>query len=230
MFKKEKIIYFGAWAHLNPLHNELFRNKDIIFVDSQPFTENDIGEVYNEKFYRPKFIERIDKKYAKFGFKKEKEIACIPLIERKKPDNLQVPYLNPTLLIYKDDNNVYSKYYVSSGFPDGLSKLLIYELQQANELIISGYAPSSNILKYMKSPLTVYCYSRSVYNYSEEESLERRGPTIIDILYDNYSIAKSLYLIDYRNENEINEYPNIDLLWKECAEIDENDFEESDSS
>ncbi len=60
-----KMLYFGAGLDVSVIN--IFSEKDIVFIDSQPCSE--FNEPYYEGFYRPDFMKQLIETYGKLGFK-----------------------------------------------------------------------------------------------------------------------------------------------------------------
>jgi hypothetical protein len=171
----EKILYFGACTHLEPI-SHFNKTKKFVFVDSQPRTEYGF-EYYYRPFYRDTFLPRL--------FNKTKELN-FNLIDTTKLTNnyeeINVPYLDPTLLYFSDKagKNLRSErslnYYISTGIPNDyyMNKSLRNDIMECDSIIVSGYMPNSCVLQYIKKPFHFIGYENTYFPKDLEENILNR--------------------------------------------------------
>ncbi len=217
-------LYVGANLHINPLKLLLNPSQNIIFVDSLP--KNQYGYEYNKKtkdLYNKNFYSDLIYKFKQFKYKliHLKKLDSIRQIEKNgclniKPKNL---FLEPTLLIfYNKFLKKKVKYYISSALPRYLSHELILDLRCCDKLILSGFIPDSCILHYMKTPLYIYTYSNTNYNFYPEEDdfKEYREKVLYSFIQKPNTYIKKIFFV--HNEHIIQECKNFDEVDKKNNE------------
>jgi hypothetical protein len=143
-----KVLYIGAGNDTNIVNifTGEFNCNYFILVDTLPRSSwDEYGFV--EEFYRPDFINNIKQEFKNIGFEliKVKELNKI-----KKFDKINLPFINPHLLEFKNGNKIV-KYYVSTNITtDGVNNELKKDLIGANILYIKGYFPEIKLLDYFK--------------------------------------------------------------------------------
>lgn len=99
---RNKILYMGAGVDIKKV--ALFPDRDVIFVDAQPYSE--FGGTYDADFYRNWFVGDLISAYRKMGYVliDEKRLTLKNTSEKKfrgklamKPD-----YYEPHLFIFQD--------------------------------------------------------------------------------------------------------------------------------
>lgn len=169
-------VYVGTGLHIKPLKSFAKKFKKFVFIDSLPL--NGFGyDYYYRGFYQNNFIELLNKKLVKYNF------VCVNNhILTNDYEEINRENLESTLRIYNhkyNDNIVH--YYTSTCVPFHLSgcnllKSLEYDLSKSSTLIISGHHPDSAILEYMKKPIDLICYSKTLYPRDLDELLSIEEP------------------------------------------------------
>lgn len=205
--------YIGAGMDIErPTH--LF-GQNIIFVDSQPFTEFNNNFFYRRGFYRERFADFIDKyKDAEMKIKPD-NLVLYPCWIKKR-------FLQPHLISLKNGNT----YYISSHFKKRMSNSLRIALGNCDKLILCGYAPPPEILKYMKSPVTFYIDGDGIAlsdprkgHYGKYYKIN--GETILGWLWEKYDKIEKVKIILYKKKGKYNintEFYEFDNI-KDCWEI-----------
>jgi hypothetical protein len=102
------------------------------------------------------------------------------------------PYSNPTLLIFTNPNTgQILKYYISTNITTNMCKMLSDDIKKSFGLIICGYHPNGQILKYLRHPINLYCYDKTIYKYNEEDIDE--PDNLIYWCWNNLSIIPSYF-------------------------------------
>jgi hypothetical protein len=100
-----KILYIGAWDHIEVIN--YFPNcNEFILIDTQPRSEWDEKDYLDEELYRHKFVDNIIKKCEKYGFILTEKIKLDPNYM-----NIDLPYINPHLFIFKNMNSIFQVMY-----------------------------------------------------------------------------------------------------------------------
>ena len=193
------IAYIGAGRDIY-YPPKIFKDQ-IIFVDSQPFSE--FGNTrFIKGFYRKRFADFIDNEKI---FEKVLRLSRPGLCCNKQR------YIHPHAITLSNG----CKYYISSAFPQRLSKELIQDLRKCNKVILCGHIPSLEILKYLQQPITYYlnithtCFndpSGSIW----KKWFEREGNSLLKFLWTTKDPQK---IISYTNNGEFHEFDNIKDCW-----------------
>jgi hypothetical protein len=207
---KKRILYIGAGVDVGVIN--IFPEKDVIFVDSMPFNENS-ERPYMSIFYRNWFIERLIEAYDDLGFDKIGEKELTGDFEswggkEDRGDETEPAYFKPTMLLFKrreSDDDVVSRYYVSSAFPSRVSEELEADLKDADALFLSGYFPLTPIVDYLKKPFEVFCSDSSVYSIQKGYEIEDEGENIVHTLMNNKNFFRMAIkeLSCFRRKEEI---------------------------
>jgi len=198
MSEKVSVLYTGAGLDVGVIN--IFPEKDIVFVDAQPFSEYDMP--YRVEFYRSNFVNNLISAYSAIEYEKigEKiltteddfkvvgEVSEIGDELKKKPD-----YFEPTLFLFKHTKTGReSKYYVSSAFPTRMSNDLERDMRECNGLILSGFFPLVGIYTYLRKPFELICSDSSVYLMQNADELDDEGENIVHTLISNDSFFKTV--------------------------------------
>ena len=73
---------------------------------------------------------------------------CNSLLNYKKSSSEIYQYINPTLVIFKNNTGQIVKYYISTNIEYNINKEIINDIKEEDVLIISGYHPNKLILNY----------------------------------------------------------------------------------
>jgi len=187
---------------------------NIIFVDSQPFTEFDNNFFYKKGFYRERFADFIDEN-------KDAEMKISPDNKIIYPCWIRKRYMQPHLISLKNGNS----YYISSHFSKRMSNSLRVALGHCSKLIICGYAPPPEILNYMQSPVTFYIDGDGVVLSDPRkgyagEYYEKNGKTILGWLWEKYDKKEKVKIVLYKkkgDKNVISQFFDFDNI-KDCWE------------
>lgn len=184
MREKKRILYIGAGLDVGIIN--IFPDKDVIFVDSMPFSEFEGS--YRPEFYRNWFIDKLIKAYDKLGFFKigEKELTGKFESWSGGDDRDEPDYFRPTILIFmRSKDGLVSRYYVSSAFPSKVSDELKADIEGVDALFLSGFFPWTGIVNYLKKPFEIVCSDSSVYSVQTGYEIEDEGEHIVHTLMSN---------------------------------------------
>ena len=217
------LAYFGAGLDISVI--KIFADFDIVFVDSQPYSE--FNYIYHKEFYRERFVVRLKEAYSEVGYVLERE-QKLELFDKTEyiavEGSSDIAYFDPTLLIFRnEESGRESRYYISSGFPGRLSGELMGDLADCCGLVVSGFFPVSSVRKYLgngegiegESCLRFYCSTNSCYFKQSTEEIADEGygePHIVHQLFIDgdesgykffaYSIEEQI-IIGCDNMNEV---------------------------
>lgn len=191
----KKVLYFGSWDHIEVV-NYFHKCNEFVLIDTQPRSEFDKKNYFYEGFYREKFLNRVIKKCKKYGFTLEETIELDPNYN-KHLSNL--PYINPHLLIFKNNERVI-KYYISTNILFNMTPLLEDDIKTSDTLYVAGYYPDIELFKYTNKKMNFVGDNCTVYVYDIEEDEKKiiSSNIKLDDYFDNYYLVwrrKSLIII-----------------------------------
>ena len=176
-----KILYIGAGCHLQSV-THFPDTKYFVFVDTQPRNEFDsYHPKYSEGLYRSNFLGDLIATCEYYGFILESFNVIDKNYYKKIISKIwyysswffKVPEdINPTLLVffnYKTFQQI--KYYISTNIKFNMNKYLLNDINTCDGLIVSGYFPECELLKYIDFPLVFFGYSETSY-FLDPESPE----------------------------------------------------------
>ncbi len=187
----EKIVYVGAGGDVELIN--IFPEKDIIFIDSQPITQ--FGDTYDWKTYRKKFIRNLIDSYKCIGYTQFDMKKCTSLEKVDEVEGFEkIPFYFAHCMYFHNEDGKVSKYYVSSGFPSRMSEELKADIAECKDIILSGFFPDVQIVKWMfrEKIRDVYCFSDSSYAFHPVLD-EMKGKERVDV-------KKRLGIIKNRDE------------------------------
>ena len=234
MFKK--ILYVGAGLHTKVLE-DFSETRDFVFIDSRP--RNEYGnEYYYRPLYRGEFTNMLSKKLLHQGFEKYEYIQFTNKYEEIKVENL-----NSSCLFYynKCGKNLRSerelKYFISTSDRHDLfeNDYLHKELQECDNVVVSGYYPHSNILRYLTKPFHFVGYNTTVYSKNLKSHLKKFSDdhernSIMTFLHKFPEIIKSYTLVDYNTgeKKTFNTYSEFYKMYKNDLRFMDCDCQRSD--
>ena len=173
-----QLLYIGAGTHIEPVKH-FSKTKQFIFIDTQPRSEFDsFRPKFYKPFYRHNFLHKLENIYYSYNFKLE-EFYCIDKNYYKKVVSwrwyysswiYKIPeYIDPFLLVFKNHKtNQTIKYYISTNIKFNINDQIIHDIRTSDGLIVSGYLPDVEILKYFDNPKIFFGYNTTGYNIDEE--------------------------------------------------------------
>jgi hypothetical protein len=219
-----KILYVGCGTHLEVLLH--FQDtKEFVFIDTQPLSEYD-ATIYYKPFYRPNFINivlsklrklnfmiqsvtNLDKKYYKKIFTLKQKLYYLFY---RKPE-----YINPSLLTFYNIHTKQTiKYYVSTDIDNTNISELHNDIKSCDTLLVSGYFPSINYLKYFTTPIKFIGYSNTCYNIDKDNSENN----IIQYFYRNKDLIQQYILDFYAIDNSMDKYIE-NVIIQLCSDFDD---------
>jgi hypothetical protein len=214
-----KLLYVGAGDHIEPVKHFIL-TKEFIFIDTLPRNEFDSYlpnlnmECYKEKFiynlvtycgdcgFMLESVSTIDKNYYK------KIMSCkqrIYYLFHKFPK-----YINPTLLVFTNQKTGQKiKYYISTNIKYNMNKSLQKDIETSDGLIVSGFQPEIELLKYFKQPKSFFGYTESCYTVSNNKLDVIRDQLNIFHLFQNDIYRISKYFNDFFIVKKYSENGNI---------------------
>jgi hypothetical protein len=184
-----KILYVGAGCHIEPV-THFPQTKLFVFVDSQPRSEFDsFHPKFHKQFYRPHFINDLVSTCQNYGF----FLDSYTILDKKyykKIINRQWYYtswiykipndINPTMLVFVN-NKTQQKlmYYISTNIKCNTNKHLLNDIGTCDGIIVSGYFPETEILRYFIKPKVFFGYTNTSYYIENDASKEEKN----NILY-----------------------------------------------
>jgi hypothetical protein len=208
----KKLLYVGAGTHIEPVKH-FPKTKLFIFIDTQPRSEFD---TYNPKFckefYRPHFLYELETTCEIYGFKLE-SFSCIDKDYYKQiiPWRwyysswfFKIPnYVNPFLLVFKNYKTQQTlKYYISTNIKFNINPQIIKDIETSDGIMVSGYLPDIDILKYFGSSKIFFGYTKSCYDDTNKtEFNEKYNNNIIHFLHkfvcNSHYYFYDFYLVKY---------------------------------
>ncbi len=206
MDKFNKVLYLGAWDHIEVIN--YFPNcNEFILIDTKPRSEHDEKYYFYKGFYRELFIKIITKKCKKYGFNLDQIIELdtnyinkIKNIESNDNININsIPYINPHLLIFKNDSNRIIKYYISTNILFNMCPMLEKDIYEADSLYVAGYYPDCELLKYFLNKKKNFVGdNKTYYNKDYDDDYNHIININLDDYFDNYYLVwreKSMVII-----------------------------------
>lgn len=189
----KKILYMGPWFHIEPtLHAEFKNVKEFIYVDLQPRGEHDKFP-YKETDYKHNFINELTKKCYYFGYDliddypiDDEYVYALLKGEQQRNWENKFPYINPHVFIFKNKYTHQTlKYYISTNFLYNMNPELRNDMCSADGLILSGYFPNKELLRYFTGPKTIIGFTETYFPHETELQDNDYVETIIPALFDN---------------------------------------------
>lgn len=192
-----KVLYIGAKLKIDYIYDFPDAN-EFVFVDTLPRSSWDHTK-FVTKLYDNIFINALDINLRMHGFLLSKQIEIDPNYYKKimtcnqrlftRVQNLK--YINPCLLIYVNEKTHKKiRYYISTNIEYNMNKLLKFDIESADTLMISSYVPSNILMNYFDYPKKLVGYSHTCFKPSVYPPME---PTIIDFLKQNCDIADKYF-------------------------------------
>jgi hypothetical protein len=197
-----KIFYIGAGHHIGPVL-DLPNFQEFVFSDTLPRSDGDSDKWTNKDAYHKKFVKELLKKTKQYEFDLIEKIILntdffesIISDEQKKyyenPRHGYPPDVNPTLLIFKNNNNnKILKYYISTNLKLNRTPELIMDIQTSEGMIVSGYWAQREVLDYIVNPIAFYGYNTTNFTPTMENLMIR----------DNRDFYTKLYFSEDKNES-----------------------------
>ena len=221
MYKVNKLLYIGTGLHINPVKTFTYTN-EFVFIDTLPRSEWDYkynetyDETYNEKYYRKNFYSNLLIKMNNYGF----ELFLSYQIDNKYSkqfSSITYQYINPTLLIFKNNNTrQIIKYYISTNIEYNMNKQIKNDIKETDGLIICGYHPNKVILNYFDKPKKFYGYFNTSYKIYEKNMNEEEKNNIINFIntntYEKISKYFNKFFLVIESQCKIIQCKNLDKL------------------
>ena len=193
MENRKKILYIGAKLKVDYIY-EFPNTKEFVFVDTLPRSSWDHTK-FTSKLYDNIFINALNMNLRMHGFTLTKQIEIDPNYYKKIMTCNQrlftrfqnIKYINPCLLIYVNEKtNKIIRYYISTNIEYNMNRILKFDIETADTLLVSSYVPSLCLMNYFDGPKKLVAYSQTCF----KPSVYPRGEeTIIDFLKQNYDVA-----------------------------------------
>lgn len=189
----KKLLYMGPWFHIEPtLHAEFKNVNEFIYVDLQPRGEND-KLPYRETDYKHNFINELTKKCYYFGYDLMDDYPIddeyvYALLKGEQQHNWEnkFPYINPHVFIFKNKYTHQTlKYYISTNFLYNMNPELRNDICSADGLILSGYFPNKELLRYFTGPKTIIGFTETYFPHESELEDKVYTESIIPALFDD---------------------------------------------
>jgi hypothetical protein len=208
----KKVLYLGAGNNIEVV-NYFPKCNEFILIDTQPRSEHDTKDYFYEGFYRDKFFNRVIKKCEKYGFiLKEiielepnyiKNIKTIETSSEYMNNISDIPYINPHLLIFKNNLKNDSrtiKYYISTNILFNMNPMLEDDIKSSDTLYVAGYFPDIILLNYINKKINFVGDNCTVYFFEPDEDENNIISNNIELndYFDNYYLVwrrKSLIII-----------------------------------
>lgn len=217
MEDSRKILYVGAKLKLDYI-NDFPNAHEFVFVDTLPRSSWDHTK-FMTKLYDNIFINALNMNLRMHGFTLTSQTEIDPNYYKKimtcnqrlftRFQNLK--YINPCLLIYVNEKkNITIRYYISTNIQYNMNRLLKFDIESADTLLISSYVPSTILMNYFDYPKKLVAYSHTCFKPSVYPPME---PTIIDFLKQNKDIADKYfreYFLIYSETLEMVSYSHFD--------------------
>lgn len=197
MEEAKKVLYIGAKLKLDYIYD--FPNaNEFVFVDTLPRSSWD-NTKFITKLYDDIFINALNIHLRTRGFTLSKQIEIDPNYYKKimtcnqrlftRIQNLK--YLNPCLLIYVNEKtNKTIRYYISTNIQYNMNKILKFDIESADTLLVSSYVPSQILMNYFDYPKKLVAYSHTCFKPSVYPPVDI---TIIDFIKQNRNIANKYF-------------------------------------
>jgi len=224
-----KILYFGAGTHLEPIIH-FSDTKEFVFGDCQPRTEFGCFNVCKKEFYRKFFLTSLEDKIKGLGLTIQSRTVLTNKFPGIRIPNLESERLDITNKPYNLRSATHLKYYISTSLPYDLYEnyALQEDISTCDTLLISGHHPHIDIINYIKKPFNLIAYS-STWFPSDLEHLQNAEfnwqTSVLDWILKNPHLIKSYTVVDFetgekfllKNYDELYE-KTIELLYK-CEDV-----------
>jgi|UniRef100_A0A6C0IQC9 hypothetical protein len=167
----KKILYVGAWNHIEPtMHHEYKNVSEFIYIDTQPRSEID-GLTFEPDGYKTQFLSEIIEKCRDYGFHlvRKKQLDThyhnnICNVQQCLLQSNEYPDINPCIYEFKNAyTNKKIKYYISTNIEYNMNAELKKDIETSDGIIVSGYFPSIKLLEYFPKPKALIGYTDTVY-------------------------------------------------------------------
>ncbi len=222
-----KILYINSGLHIEPTIHFPF-TKEFIFVDKQPRCKNEKENLsFDINNYNNKFIDDLFNMCNENNFKLKNTVELdnkfknkiLSLNQKMKYLIYEPKYLNPTLLIFKNELTGQTiKYYISTNIEYNMNLELSEEIEDSEGFIVSGNSPSTKILDHFFKSKIFLGYNNTNYIINSNDYYdEYKRNTITYLLYTNKSniinnYFYKYYLVIFRNGVKI-ECKNYDEFY-----------------
>jgi hypothetical protein len=177
-----KILYVGAGLHIEPVKH-FPETKNFVFIDSQPRSEFDsFHPKFYSGFYRAHFLNDLVSSCQYYGF----ILDSFTVLDKNYYKKIitkkwyysswfyKIPAdINPTMIVFHN-NKTQQKltYYVSTNIKYNMNPILENDIATCDGIIISGYFPEKQILKYFVSPKVFFGYTDTGYILEYDDPAE----------------------------------------------------------
>lgn len=189
-----QILYIGVNLHLEVLQH--FPDKHFILIDSLPLNEYGF-DYYSRHSYRENFVDKLQDKFATFGFQ-----LINTTILTNNFEEINKKHLEATLLEYiNKTTNQIVHYYISTCIPLHLHNRNLYsskteiipqlleDIKQCDSLLICGHMPHYDIYKYLTGQIDLIGYTDTMFpDIENEERYMNDDDQIIKKLEENKKI------------------------------------------
>jgi hypothetical protein len=138
-----KLVYIGSNTDIIPIIL-LHDIKEFIYIDSSPQSEYGMYLYESGELYRHHFLPDLDKVLTNNNFK----------LVQKKTNYLE----------YNNNIGQTLKYHINTPFPEKMNNDILKEIDNSQNLYISGFDPNKIILNYMPYLKNIYCSTHTVYD------------------------------------------------------------------
>jgi len=196
----DKILYIGTGCHIEPIIQFPY-TKEFIFIDTLPRAEAD--EIsFSKNLYKTYFIVEVINRFKDYGFTLMEKYSIdnnyhnniFTLFQKlyykiyKKPQ-----YINPHVCIFFNmKTNQTVKYYISTNILYNMNTDLLFDIKNADALLISRYFPDIKLLDFFDKPKILLAYSNTYYKKINN--------------IENSDIKNILYFLHNNNNNIISKY------------------------
>jgi hypothetical protein len=202
-----KILYFGAGTHLEPIIH-FSETSEFVFGDSMPRTEFGFN-YYKREYYRKYFLSQLEHKITEL-----KLTLCDRKVLTNNYSEINVSNLESECLYLSNFKyNLRStknlslkniKYYISTALPYDLfdNNELQHDIETCDSLLICGHHPNIKIIKYLKKPFNIIGYSntwfpKNINELKEEDSSYEQN--ILTWITENPYFVKSYTAVNREN-------------------------------
>ena len=161
-----RLVYIGSGLDFIPviIMNKI---KDFVYIDSRPKSEYGMFYFEEGRFNQNWFLDDVSKIMKNNNF-----------ILKEKTEK----YIEYT------DNDKTIKYYINTPFPEMVTKEILEDIKNVENLYISGFDPNKIILKMLPNLKNIYCSNNTCYDtYTRDffEDEEHKNNSLIHYLNEN---------------------------------------------
>jgi|688.fasta_scaffold379571_1 hypothetical protein len=200
----KKLLYVGAGCNIKTVVH--FKDAtEFIFIDTQPRSNDEkYSTKFNKNNYVSDFIRNLIEECTKYGFLFHMDYQLDKSYYKKilswkqcyyNNYHKRFVYINPTLLVFRNIiTNQTLKYYISVNIKLNVTNMLHIDIESCDGILVNGYYPEIEILRYFDKPKAFYGYTNANYTIDTTTFSKETDNNIIYFLQN--CICNTQYYFD----------------------------------